>query len=228
MAWPPVKFFCRRSATGIRAVGDLEHGAGARVQERPELERRDRALAEGDAPLADRDLQVGERRAAHLVRLEGPELRAVRHDPVAQPRQHGARRHRAVRVAERATVELRDRGDARMAGGEQPCRPRVAAGFGPGARLGIGDQLQGRLRRQRLERDGLVRRDAAEAERDDLVPGVTASLVSSNAARGGQEVRRRGGRDRGDAQRPAEADDRGEHEAGDQSEDGHQGLTEQR
>ena len=219
MAWPAVKFFWSRSATGIDAVGDLDDSPRAGVQERPQLERRDRALVEGDAPFADGDLEVGQRGPAFLVRLERPQLGAGGHDPVAQPGEHRPRRHRAVGGAQRSAVELGDRRHPRVAGREEPGRPAGTAGAGLGPGLDEGDQLEDGVVGKRLQGDRVLVRHRGEAEDGQLVAAVGGQLEGGLGAR--QEARRRRGGDGGNAQRSTEADDRGEDEAGDEGEDGH-------
>ena len=85
-------------------------------------------------------------------------------------------------------------GRARRTGAALGCRS---------PRRGGGDQLQGRLRRQRLERDRLVRRCAAESERDDQITRVSRRPGRQEARRprGRQEARRPRGRQ--EARRPA-------------------------
>src|SRR4029079_10911089 len=84
------------------------------LQDRPELRDADAADEDVDAVAAiERGVEVVEVGAAVEVELEARQDRAVVDDPEREAGEHRARGQRAVRVLERATVELADERDAR-------------------------------------------------------------------------------------------------------------------
>src|SRR4029079_3841030 len=94
----------------------LDDGAAAGLQDRPELRDAHAAEEDVDAVAAvERGVEVVEVGAAVEVELEAPKDRAVGDDAEREAGEHRARGQRAVRVLERATVELAERRDAREA-----------------------------------------------------------------------------------------------------------------
>ena len=77
---------------------------------------------------------------------------------------------------------------------------------GSGAGLDEGDELEDRVVGERLEGDRLLVRDRGEAERGDLVAGVGGQLEGVSGP--GSRFEAGGAVSGGDAERPAEADDR--------------------
>ena len=193
-------------------VRSLDHGARARVQEGAQLERGDGRLAEGDTVAPHRDLEVGERRPAFLVRLEGAELRARRHDPVAQAGEHRTGGHRAVEGLQGTPVELRDRHHPREARRREPGRSigRIA-GRGDRPRLRERHELEGLVIRERGQLHRRLVRDRGDPEEGGrLVARVGRQLVRH---RGGHGARGGRGGHGGHPECPAGADHGGEDEA---------------